>query len=107
MSGCTPCCVGIAGISKEMQDPTVSILTRYDAERIAILGFDARSEASDSSRIDILVRSARPKRLIQIVQIEDEKKSIHTNVDLVTENAVRQASLPSANGGNAVSLDWR
>ena len=41
------------------------------------------------TRVIDLVRFARPKSLIQIVQIEDEiKKSIHMNVDLVTEKAV-------------------
>ena len=42
-----------------------------------------------NSDIDILVRFARPKSLIQIVQIEDEiRKFIHMKVDLVTEKAV-------------------
>ena len=61
----------------------------YGAERIAIFGSYARGEAKNKSDVDILVRFARRKSLIQIVQIEDEiKKSIHMNVDLVTEKAV-------------------
>jgi uncharacterized protein len=76
-------------LKKKIQESIISILTRYDAERIAIFGSYARGEADNNSDIDILVRFARPKSLIQIVQIEDEiRKSIHMKVDLVTENAV-------------------
>jgi predicted nucleotidyltransferase len=81
MAGCT--------LKKKIRESIVAILSRYDAERIAIFGSYARGEARDNSDIDILVRFARPKSLIQIVQIEDEiRKSIHMNVDLVTEKAV-------------------
>lgn len=76
-------------LKKKIRESIITILRRYDAERIAIFGSYARGEANNKSDIDILVRFARPKSLIQIVQIEDEiKKSIHMNVDLVTENAV-------------------
>ena len=76
-------------LKKKILASIVSILTRNDAERIAIFGSYARGEAKESSDVDILVRFAQPKTLIQIVQIEDEiKKSIHLNVDLVTEKAV-------------------
>ena len=76
-------------LKKKIQESIVSILTRYDAERIAIFGSYARGEAGENSDIDILVRFARPKSLIQIVQIENEiRASIHMKVDLVTEKAV-------------------
>jgi hypothetical protein len=76
-------------LKKNIQASIVAILTRYGAERIAIFGSYARGEAGNRSDIDILVRFARPKSLIQLVQIEDEiRKSIHMNVDLVTEKAV-------------------
>jgi uncharacterized protein len=76
-------------LKKKIRESIVAILSRYDAERIAIFGSYARGEAGNKSDVDILVRFARPKSLIQIVQIEDEiKKSIHMNVDLVTEKAV-------------------
>jgi len=76
-------------MKKKILESIVSILTRYDAERIAIFGSYARAEAGAHSDIDILVRFARPKSLLQIVQIEDEiKKSIHMKVDLVTEKAI-------------------
>lgn len=76
-------------LKKKDRKSIVAILSRYGAERIAIFGSYARGEAGDSSDIDILVRFARPKSLIQLVQIEDEIKSaIRMNVDLVTENAV-------------------
>jgi uncharacterized protein len=76
-------------LKKKVRESIVAVLSRYDAERIAIFGSYARGEAGKKSDIDILVRFARPKSLIQIVKIEDEiKKAIHINVDLVTENAV-------------------
>jgi predicted nucleotidyltransferase len=76
-------------LKKKNRESIISILTRYDAERIAIFGSYARGEAGDHSDIDILVRFARPKSLIQIVQIEEEiRKAIHIKVDLVTEKAV-------------------
>jgi hypothetical protein len=76
-------------LKKKIRDSIVAILTWYDAERIAIFGSYARGEAKNHSDIDILVRFARPKSLIQIVQIEEEiRKSIHMKVDLVTEKAV-------------------
>jgi predicted nucleotidyltransferase len=76
-------------LKKKIKESIVSILTRYDVERIAIFGSYARGEAGANSDIDILVRFARPKSLLQIVQIEDEiRKSIHVKVDLVTDKAV-------------------
>jgi hypothetical protein len=76
-------------LKKKIRESIVAILSRYGAERIAIFGSYARGEANNKSDIDILVRFSRPKSLIQIVQIEDEiKRSIHMNVDLVTEKAV-------------------
>jgi predicted nucleotidyltransferase len=76
-------------LKKKIRETIVAILTKYGAERISIFGSYARGEAESSSDIDILVRFARPKSLIQLVQIEDEiRKAIHVKVDLVTEKAV-------------------
>jgi hypothetical protein len=76
-------------LKKKNRDSIVAILTRYGAERIAIFGSYARGAPGSRSDIDILVRFARPKSLIQLVQIEYEiSESIHMNVDLVTEKAV-------------------
>jgi uncharacterized protein len=76
-------------LNKKIQKSIIEILRGYDAERIAVFGSYARGEAGSNSDVDILVRFARPKSLIQLVQIEDEiKKTIHLNVDLVTEKAV-------------------
>ena len=76
-------------IKKEIRDHIIAILKKHDAERIAIFGSYARGEAGKKSDIDILVRFARPKSLIQLVQIEDEiSKSVKVPVDLVTEKSV-------------------
>ena len=66
-------------LKKKIQDSIVSILTRYDAERIAIFGSYARGEAGENSDIGILVRFARPKSLIQLVQIEDEIRAVYSH----------------------------
>jgi len=83
-------------IKKEIRDRIVTILKKYDAERIAIFGSYARGEAGRKSDIDILVRFARPKSLIQLVQIEDEiTKAVKVPVDLVTEKSVSPYLSPS------------
>ena len=56
-------------LKKKIRESIVAILSRYDAERIAIFGSYARGEAGNKSDVDILVRFARPKSLIQIIQI--------------------------------------
>ncbi|MEN6395069.1 MAG: nucleotidyltransferase family protein [Methanoregula sp.] len=76
-------------IKKEIRESIVAILKTYGAERIAIFGSYARGEAKKKSDIDILVRFAQPKSLIQLVQIEDEiAKAVKVPVDLVTEKSV-------------------
>jgi uncharacterized protein len=76
-------------LTEKAREIIVAILTRHDAERIAIFGSYARGEAGAKSDIDILVRFARKKSLFEIVRIEGEiRKALRRNVDLVTENAV-------------------
>ena len=81
----------MAGYSlpKKIQRTIVSILQQNDAERIAIFGSYARGDAGPASDIDILVRFAHPKSLLQIIRIEEDlKAALGMNVDLVTEQAV-------------------
>ena len=54
------------GIKKEIRDRIVTILKKYGAERIAIFGSYALGEAGKKSDIDILVRFALAKSLIQL-----------------------------------------
>jgi len=62
---------------------------RYLGERIAIFGSYARGETISKSDIDILVRFAHPKNLLQIVRIEEElRESLQVPIDLITEKAV-------------------
>jgi len=49
-------------LKKKDEESIISVLTRYDAERIAIFGSYARGEAGAKSDIDILVRFARQKK---------------------------------------------
>ena len=81
MVGCT--------LTRTARETIVAILTRNDAEWIAIFGSYARRSAAPTSDIDILVRFSRQKSLFQLVRIEDElARALHMQVDLVTENAV-------------------
>ena len=76
-------------LTRTVRETIVAILTRNDAEWIAIFGSYARGSAGPASDIDILVRFTRPKSLFQLAQIEDELvRALHMKVDLVTENAV-------------------
>ncbi|MDV2481641.1 nucleotidyltransferase family protein [Methanoculleus sp. Wushi-C6] len=71
------------------RETIVAILTRNDAEWIAIFGSYSRGSAGPESDIDILVRFARKKSLFSLVRIEDElTRALGMKVDLVTENAV-------------------
>jgi len=81
MAGCT--------LTRTARETIVAILTRNDAEWIAIFGSYARRSADPTSDIDILVRFSRKKSLFQLVRIEDELvRAFCMKVDLVTENAV-------------------
>ena len=81
MAGCT--------LTRTARETIVAILTRNDAEWIAIFGSYARRSADPASDIDILVRFSRKKSLFQLVRIEDELvRALCMKVDLVTENAV-------------------
>ena len=76
-------------IKKEIRDRIVTILKKYDAERIAIFGSYARGEAEKKAISTSLSGLPSPKSLIQLVQIEDEiAKSVKVPVDLVTEKSV-------------------
>ena len=81
MVGCT--------LTRTVRETIVAILTKNDAEWIAIFGSYARRSADPTSDIDILVRFSRKKSLFQLVRIEDElARALCMKVDLVTENAV-------------------
>ena len=76
-------------LTRTARETIVAILTRNDAEWIAIFGSYARRSADPTSDIDILVRFSRKKSLFQLVRIEDElARALCMKVDLVAENAV-------------------
>ena len=79
----------VAQLPEDVRKTIIKVLKAHGAERIAIFGSYARGEAGPKSDIDILVRFARPRSLIQLVTIEDElRQALHRNVDLLTEKAV-------------------
>jgi len=76
-------------LTRTICETIVAILTKNDAEWIAIFGSYARGNAGPASDIDILVRFARKKSLFSLIRIEDElTRALRMKVDLVTENAV-------------------
>ncbi len=76
-------------VTRAARETIVAILTRNDAEWIAIFGSYARGSAGPASDIDILARFSRQKSLFQLVRIEDElARALCMKVDLVTESAV-------------------
>ena len=76
-------------LTRTARETIVAILTRNDAEWIAIFGSYARGSANPASDIDIPVRFARTKSLFSLVRIENElARALGMKVDLVTKNAV-------------------
>ena len=76
-------------LTRTARETVVTILTRNDAEWIAIFGSYARGSANPASDIDIPVRFARTKSLFSLVRIENElARALGMKVDLVTKNAV-------------------
>lgn len=79
----------MSDISDYIREAVITILSKYNAEKIIIFGSYARGTAKSDSDLDILVCFSSPKSLFQIVRIESElKQTLNMNVDLLTENAV-------------------
>lgn len=73
----------------EIEKKLISILQKYDAEKIAIFGSHAKGEARPDSDLDILVNFRSRQSLLSLVRIERElSESIGIKVDLLTERAV-------------------
>jgi predicted nucleotidyltransferase len=75
--------------SIEIEKTLVDILSRHDAERIAIFGSRARGDNHPGSDLDVLVTFGRIKSLSAMVAIERElSEKLGVKVDLLTEEAL-------------------
>jgi len=65
------------------------ICRRNDIDTLLLFGSVARSEETEESDVDLLVRFARPKSLLDLVRIEREfSEALGRKVDLLTEGAL-------------------
>jgi hypothetical protein len=65
------------------------ICRRNDIDTLLLFGSVARGEETEESDVDLLVRFARPKSLLDLVRIEREfSEALGRRVDLLTEGAL-------------------
>ena len=70
-------------------DRVADICERNDITYLGLFGSFARSEATTTSDVDLLVRFRTPKSLLDLIRIEREfSERLGRPVDLVTENAL-------------------
>jgi hypothetical protein len=94
-----------ARLQGEVKETILRILKPYGVRRVAVFGSYARGDAGPKSDIDILVRFARTKSLIELVRIEDElEQALHRKVDLLTEKAVSPYLIDSVHRDEVVIL---
>lgn len=74
---------------EQMKKTVAPLLERSDVSYAAIFGSFARGQAGPGSDIDILVRFARPKSLLDLVRLERSlAEAMQQKVDLLTEQSV-------------------
>jgi len=74
---------------QEIEGTLVSILRKYDVQKVGIFGSYARGAQKPDSDLDLLVNFKERKSLLTLVRIERElSESIGVKVDLLTEGAV-------------------
>lgn len=74
---------------QEIEGKLVSILRKYDVQKVGIFGSYARGVQRPDSDLDVLVNFRGTKSLLTLVRIERElSESIGVKVDLLTEQSV-------------------
>lgn len=67
----------------------IDICRTNDVVMLGVFGSVARGEATEASDIDLLVRFAKPKSLLTLVQLEQQMTdALGKPVDLLTEGAL-------------------
>ena len=70
-------------------DKLIKICRENDAEMVSVFGSVARGEDTSASDIDLLVKFAKRKSLLDIVKLERELSAgLGKKVDLLTEAAI-------------------
>ena len=76
-------------LNAEVRKQLIAFLVNAGARRIGIFGSYAQGTADTSSDIDILVKFADIKSLLELVKIERElSELIKIKIDLLTENSI-------------------
>lgn len=74
---------------QELYDKIITILKKYEVNRISIFGSYVKGFASPESDIDILVEFSNRISLLELVSIENElTDELDINVDLLTEKSI-------------------
>jgi uncharacterized protein len=67
----------------------VDICRRNDVAMVGVVGSMARGEATEGSDLDLIVRFAKPKSLIGVIELEQQlAAALGREVDLLTEAAL-------------------
>ena len=75
--------------TSEINNIIIQCLLQYQPQKIGIFGSYSRSENTENSDIDILVKFKNSISLLQLLKIENSiSEKIHIKVDLVTEGAI-------------------
>ena len=81
---------------EELRKQIDPILKRNDVEFAAIFGSFARNEQTENSDLDILIRYAKRKSLLDLVRLERElSESLDMKVQVVTERSLHPYIRPS------------
>jgi predicted nucleotidyltransferase len=76
----------------DRRDEIVRLATSHGASRVRLFGSTARGEAREGSDVDLLVRMAPDRSLIDRIQlIHDLEDLLHSSVDVVNERALHPA----------------
>ena len=74
---------------EHLKKTVTPLLEENDVSFAAVFGSFARGQTGPGSDIDLLVRFAKPKSLLDFVHLERLlAEALHAGVDLVTENSV-------------------
>ena len=74
---------------EQMKRRVLPLLEENDVSFAAVFGSHAQGKAGPGSDVDLLVRFAKPKSLLDFVRLERLlADALQTDVDLVTENSV-------------------
>lgn len=77
------------GSVEEIKSKAVPVLKTNAVEFAGLFGSCARGDASEKSDVDLLIRFAAPKTLLDLVRLEDTlSEKLRRKVDLVTEGAL-------------------